>query len=208
MPVVAVYSSTSGEQVEEMQLSDKVFAEEVNEAVIYDVVINQLANARVGTSSTKGRGEVRGGGRKPWRQKGTGRARVGSSRNPLWRGGGVVFGPKPRDFSYSVPKKVRRLALRSALSAKLAEDNLIVLDALTFEEPKTKKMVEILKKFAADKKAIVVTGSRDENVEKSARNIPGVIPRVSDRLSVLDLVTYEKLVVTKDAVLHLQEVLG
>lgn len=208
MPVVAVYSSTSGEQIEEMQLSDEVFAEDVNEAVIYDVVINQLANARVGTSSTKGRGEVRGGGRKPWRQKGTGRARVGSSRNPLWRGGGVVFGPKPRDFSYTVPRKVRRLAFRSALSAKLAENNLIVVDALDFEEPKTKKMVEILQRFSADKKAIVVTGSRDENVEKSARNIPGVIPRTSDRLSVLDLVSYDKLVVTKDAVVRLQEVLG
>lgn len=207
MPVVAVYSSTSGEQIEEMQLSDKVFAEEVNEPVIYEVVINQLANARVGTSSTKGRGEVRGGGKKPWRQKGTGRARVGSTRNPLWRGGGVVFGPKPRDYSYAVPKKVRRLAFRSALSAKLAEDNLVVLDELNFEEPKTKKMVEILKKFSADKKAIVVTGSRDENVEKSARNIPGVIPRTSDRLSVLDLVTHDKLVLTKDAVVRLQEVL-
>jgi large subunit ribosomal protein L4 len=208
MPVVAVYSSTSGEQIEEMQLSDKIFAEEVNEAVIYEVVINQLANARVGTSSTKGRGEVRGGGKKPWRQKGTGRARVGSSRNPLWRGGGVVFGPKPRDFSYTVPKKVRRLAFRSALSAKLAEDNLVVLDALNFEEPKTKKMVDILKKFSADKKAIVVTGSKDENVEKSARNIAGVVPRTSDRLSVLDLVTHDKLVLTKDAVIRLQEVLG
>jgi len=207
MPVVAVYSSTSGEQIEEMQLSDKVFAEEINEAVIYEVVINQLANARVGTSSTKSRGEVRGGGKKPWRQKGTGRARVGSTRSPLWRGGGVVFGPKPRDYSYSVPKKVRRLAFRSALSAKLAENNLVVLDELKFEEPKTKKMVDILKKFSADKKAIVVTGSPDENVEKSARNIPGVIPRTSDRLSVLDLVTHEKLVLTKDAVVRLQEVL-
>jgi large subunit ribosomal protein L4 len=208
MPVVAVYSSTTGEQIEEMQLSDAVFAEDVNEAVIYEVVLNQLANARVGTSSTKGRGEVRGGGRKPWRQKGTGRARVGSRRNPLWRGGGVVFGPKPRDFSYTVPRKVRRLAFRSALSAKLAEDNLVVLDSLDFEEPKTKKMVEILQRFSADKKAIVVTGSRDENVEKSARNIPGVIPRTSDRLSVLDLVSYDKLLVTKDAVVRLQEVLG
>ena len=208
MPVVAVYSSSSGEQIEEMQLSDKVFAEEINEAVIYEVVVNQLANARVGTSSTKGRGEVRGGGRKPWRQKGTGRARVGSIRSPLWRGGGVVFGPKPRDYSYSVPKKVRRLAFRSALSAKLNEDNLIVLDELNFPEPKTKKMAEILKKLSVDKKAIVVTGSRDENVEKSARNIPGILPRTSDRLSVLDLVTHEKVVLTKDAVARLQEVLG
>lgn len=208
MPVVAVYSSSSGEQIEEMQLRDEIFAEPVNEAVIYEVVINQLANARVGTSSTKGRGEVRGGGKKPWRQKGTGRARVGSTRNPLWRGGGVVFGPKPRDYSYTVPKKVRRLAFRSALSAKLAEDNLVVLDQLDFDAPKTKKMVEILKKFAPEKKAIVVTGSRDENVEKSARNIPGVIPRTSDKLSVLDLVTHDKLVLTKDAVVRLQEVLG
>ena len=207
MPVVAVYSS-SGEQVGEMQLSDKVFGEQVNEAVIHEVVVNQMANARVGTSSTKGRGEVRGGGRKPWRQKGTGRARVGSIRSPLWRGGGVVFGPKPRDYSYSIPKKVRRLAFRSALSAKLAEDNMVVLEELNFEEPKTKNMVEILNRFSEGKKAIVVTGSKNENVEKSARNIPGVIPRTSDRLSVLDLVTYDKLVLTKDAVVRLQEVLG
>lgn len=208
MPVVAVYSSSSGEQIEEIQLSDKVFAEQVNEAVIHEVVVNQMANARVGTSSTKGRGEVRGGGKKPWRQKGTGRARVGSIRSPLWRGGGVVFGPKPRDYSYAVPKKVRRLAFRSALSAKLAEEKMVVLDQLSFDEPKTKKMVEILKRFSADKKALVVTGSTDENVEKSARNISGVTPRTSDKLSVLDLVTHDKLVLTKDAVVRLQEVLG
>ena len=208
MPVVAVYSGSSGEQIEEMQLSDKVFAEQFNEAVIFDVVINQMANARVGTSSTKKRGEVRGGGKKPWRQKGTGRARVGSIRSPLWRGGGVTFGPKPRDFSYTINKKVRRLAFRSALSAKVAEDNMIILDELNFDAPKTKKMVELLKKFSAEKKALVVTDSRNENVEKSARNIPGVLPRTSDRLSVLDLMTYDKLVVTKDAVIRLQEVLG
>jgi len=206
MPVVAVYS-TNGEQVGEMQLSDKVFGEQINEAVIHEVVVNQMANQRVGTSSTKSRSEVRGGGRKPWRQKGTGRARAGSRRSPLWRGGGVVFGPKPRDYSYSVPKKVRRLAFRSALSAKLAEDKMVVLEELDFEEPKTKKMVEILKRFSADKKAVVVTSSKNENVEKSARNIPGVLPRTSDRLSVLDLVTYDKLVLTRDAVARLQEVL-
>lgn len=206
MPVVAVYS-TNGEQVGEMQLSDKVFGEQINEAVIHEVVVNQMANQRVGTSSTKSRSEVRGGGRKPWRQKGTGRARAGSRRSPLWRGGGVVFGPKPRDYSYSVPKKVRRLAFRSALSAKLAEDKMVVLEELDFEEPKTKKMVEILKRFSADKKAVVVTSSKNENVEKSARNIPGVLPRTSDRLSVMDLVTYDKLVLTRDAVARLQEVL-
>ncbi|MGI6554872.1 MAG: 50S ribosomal protein L4 [Bacillota bacterium] len=208
MPVVAVYSSSSGEQVGEIQLSERVFGEQINEAVIHEVVVNQLANARVGTSSTKSRGEVRGGGRKPWRQKGTGRARVGSIRSPLWRGGGVVFGPKPRDYSYTVPKKVRRLAFRSALSAKLAEDKMIVLDELNFDQPKTKKMVELLNKFSVDKKAIVVTGSRDENVEKSARNIPGITPRTSDRLSVLDLVTHDKLLLTRDAVVRLEEVLG
>jgi large subunit ribosomal protein L4 len=208
MPVVAVYSSSSGEQVGEMQLSERVFGEQINEAVIHEVVVNQLANARVGTSSTKGRGEVRGGGRKPWRQKGTGRARAGSIRSPLWRGGGVVFGPKPRDYSYTVPKKVRRLAFRSALSAKLAEDKMVVLDELNFDQPKTKKMVELLNKFSVDKKAIVVTGSRDENVEKSARNIPGITPRTSDRLSVLDLVTHDKLLLTRDAVVRLEEVLG
>jgi len=207
MPKVAVYS-TSGEQVGEMELSDEVFGEEINEAVIYEVALSQMANARVGTASAKTRGEVRGGGRKPWRQKGTGRARAGSIRSPLWKGGGVVFGPKPRDYSYRLPRKVRRLALRSALSSKVAEDNLIVLDALKFEEPKTKKMLEILKTFKADKKAVVVTEKDNENAYKSARNLPGILHRSAENLSVLDIVTHEKLLVTKDAVVRLEEVLS
>ncbi|HBT20970.1 MAG TPA: 50S ribosomal protein L4 [Peptococcaceae bacterium] len=207
MPKVPVYS-TSGEQVGEMELSDEVFGEEINEAVIYEVALSQMANARVGTASTKTRGEVRGGGRKPWRQKGTGRARAGSIRSPLWKGGGVVFGPKPRDYSYRLPRKVRRLALRSALSSKVAEDNLIVLDSLKFEEPKTKKMLEILKTFDADKKTVVVTEKNNENAYKSARNIPGITHRSAENLSVLDIVTHEKLLMTKDAVVHLEEVLS
>jgi len=207
MPKVAVYS-TSGEQVGEMELSDKVFGEKINEAVIYEVALSQMANARTGTASTKTRGEVRGGGRKPWRQKGTGRARAGSIRSPLWRGGGVIFGPKPRDYSYRLPRKVRRLALRSALSSKVAENNLIVLEDLKFDEPKTKKMVDILKTFDAERKTIVVTEKNNENAYKSTRNIPGVLHRTVDGLSVLDLTTHKKLLITKDAVAHLEEVLG
>ena len=206
MPTVSVFSM-NGEQVGEMELNDKVFGEKFHASVIHEVAVSQMANARVGTASTKGRGEVRGGGRKPWRQKGTGRARVGSIRSPLWRGGGVVFGPKPRDYGYALPRKVRRLALRSALSEKVAQNNLIVLESLEFEKPKTKQMVEVLKAFNADKKAVIVTKDVDENIIKSARNIPGVMSRTSDNISVLDLVTHNKVMITRDAVVRIQEVL-
>jgi len=206
MPTVSVFSM-NGEQVGEMELNDKVFGEKLHASVIHEVAVSQMANARVGTASTKGRGEVRGGGRKPWRQKGTGRARVGSIRSPLWRGGGVVFGPKPRDYGYALPRKVRRLALRSALSEKVAQNNLIVLESLDFEKPKTKQMVEVLKAFNADKKAVIVTKDVDENIIKSARNIPGVMSRTSDNISVLDLVTHNKVMITRDAVVRIQEVL-
>ena len=206
MPTVSVFSM-NGEQVGEMELNDKVFGEKLHASVIHEVAVSQMANARVGTASTKGRGEVRGGGRKPWRQKGTGRARVGSIRSPLWRGGGVVFGPKPRDYGYALPRKVRRLALRSALSEKVAQNNLIVLESLEFEKPKTKQMVEVLKAFNADKKAVIVTKDVDENIIKSARNIPGVMSRTSDNISVLDLVTHNKVMITRDAVVRIQEVL-
>ncbi len=166
----------------------------------------QLANKRVGTASVKTRAEVSGGGRKPFRQKGTGRARAGSIRSPLWRGGGIVFGPQPRDYSYRLPRKVRRLALKSALSSKFKNDSIIVVDALNFEAPKTKLMVETLQNLKAGRKALVVTADGDQNVSKSARNIPGVKPLRADFVNVYDLLNYDTLLITKDAVARLEEV--
>lgn len=205
MPKVALYNM-AGAQVGEIELSDSVFGIEPNEAVVHQVVKAQLANRRVGTASTKTRGEVRGGGRKPWRQKGTGRARAGSRRSPLWRGGGIVFGPKPRDYSVRLPKKIRRLALKSVLSDKVRNDNIIVVDQLLFEEPKTRRMVETLGALKVNSKALVVTADGDVNVAKSARNIPGVKPVRADFINVYDLLAHEKLVITKDAVARVEEV--
>jgi len=196
----------SGAQVGELELNDNVFGIEPNKAVLYDFVKMQMANKRVGTAATKTRGKVSGGGRKPWRQKGTGRARVGSTRNPLWTGGGVVFGPHPRDYSYKLPRKVRRLAMRSALSTKVKEDNIIVVDELTFAEPKTRLMVETLQALNAGKKTLVVIADGDENVTKSARNIPGVKPLRVDFINVYDLLHYDTLLITKDAVARVEEV--
>jgi large subunit ribosomal protein L4 len=167
-----------------------------------------LANRRAGTHSTKTRAEVSGGGRKPWRQKGTGRARAGSIRSPLWRKGGIVFGPKPRSYRYSLPKKARRLALKSVLSAKVAEGNLIVLDSLHFDQPKTKSMVNVLKALNVDNKALVVTAGKDENVIKSSRNIPGISPVEAARVNVYNVLNHEKMVITKDAVAKVEEVLA
>ncbi len=205
MPMVAVYN-TEGEQVGEIDLNDAVFGVPVNESVIHDVLVMQLANRRAGTSDTKTRSEVRGGGRKPWRQKGTGRARHGSIRSPIWRGGGVTFGPHPRDYSYSVPKKVKRLALKSALSAKANNGKIVVLEDLPFKEPKTKEMVRVLENLKIDGKALVVTSDRDVNIDKSARNIPGIKPMVARGLNVYDLLVHSTLVITKDAVAKVAEV--
>ena len=207
MPKVAVYNM-AGAQVGEMELSDSVFGIEPNEAVVHQVVKAQLANRRVGTASTKTLGMVRGGGRKPWRQKGTGRARVGSRRSPIWRGGGTVFGPHPRDYSIRIPKKVRRLALKSVLSDKLNNGEIVVLEALSFEEPKTKRIIEVLNALNVFEKALVVTADGDINVTKSARNIPGVKPVRADFINVYDLLAYDKLVITKDAVAKMEEVYG
>lgn len=206
MPKVAVYN-TRGEQVGEIELKDEVFGQPVNEAVMHEVVVMQLANRRRGTHDTLVRGEVRGGGRKPWRQKGTGRARHGSIRSPIWRGGGTVFGPHPRDYGYSVPKKVRRLALKSALSAKVNEGRIVVLDDLTIPAPKTREMVEILNNLKADK-ALVVTAGADINVEKSARNIPGVKSLAAAHLNVYDILDHPTLVITRDAVAKVEEALA
>ncbi|HHW54484.1 MAG: 50S ribosomal protein L4 [bacterium] len=207
MPKVAVYN-IEGQQVGEIELADTVFGAEVNEAAIKQVVDMQLANRRRGTASTKGRGEVRGGGRKPWRQKGTGRARHGSRRSPIWRGGAVIFGPKPRDYSFTVPKKLKRTALRSALSAKVAAGELTVLEGLEFDTPRTKRMVEILRNLQISGKALIVTGLPDLKVAKSARNIPGVKSLPVNNLNVYDLLLHERLVLTKDAVAKVEEVLG
>lgn len=205
MPKVALYDM-SGAQIGELELNDSVFGIEPNQAVMYDFVKMQLANKRVGTSSTKTRAEVRGGGKKPWRQKGTGRARVGSSRNPVWTGGGIAFGPKPRDYSYRLPRKARRLAMKSALSSKVLENNIIVVDQLSFDEPRTKQMVATLQALNSGKKTLVVTADGDPNVSKSARNIHGVKPLRVDFINVYDLLNYDTLLITRDAVAKVEEV--
>lgn len=207
MPKLALYNQ-SGSEVGEIELNDSVFGIEPNRSVLHDAVVMQQASMRQGTHKTKGRSEVRGGGRKPWRQKGTGRARHGSIRSPIWVGGGVVFGPTPRDYSYKLPKKVRRLAIKSALSSKVQADEMIVLDKLSFEAPKTKEMVAVLKNFSADKKALIVTADYDETVYLSSRNIPGVKWISADGVNVLDVLKYDKLIMTKDAVEKVEEVLA
>jgi large subunit ribosomal protein L4 len=205
MPKVTLYDM-SGAQVGELELKDSVFGIEPNEAVLHAFVKMQLANKRVGTSSTKKRGEVRGGGKKPWRQKGTGRARAGSSRNPIWKGGGIVFGPKPRDYSYTLPRKVRRLAMKSALSSKVKDNQIIVVDQLQFEEPKTKQMIKTLDSLNAGNRTLVITAGDNANVVKSTRNIPGVKPLRVESINVYDLLKYETLLITKDAVAKVEEV--
>ena len=206
MPKVALLN-VEGAQVGEIELNDAVFGIEPNESVVHEAVVMQMASWRQGTHCTKSRGEVRGG-RKPWRQKGTGRARVGTIRSPLWRGGAIIFGPKPREYSYSIPKKKRRLALRSVLSSKVAENDIIVLDSLNFDQPKTKEMVKVLDALKVDAKALVVTAEVDENVMKSARNIEGVTPVAAASVNVYDVLAHNKLIITKDAIAKVEEVLA
>lgn len=207
MPKVALYN-VQGSQVGEIELNDAVFGIEPNESVVHEAVVMQMASWRQGTHCTKSRGEVRGGGRKPWKQKGTGRARVGTIRSPLWRGGAIVFGPKPRSYSYSIPKKKRRLALKSVLSSKVMDNDIIVLDALNFDAPKTKEMVKVLDALNVDKKALIVTADLDENVAKSARNIKGMTPVAASGINVYDLLNHNKLIITKDAIAKVEEVLA
>ena len=207
MTKVSVLSQT-GASVGEIELNDAIFGIEPNEAVLFDAVIAQRASLRQGNHKVKNRSEVAGGGRKPWRQKGTGRARQGSIRSPQWRGGGIVFGPTPRSYSYKLPKKVRRLALKSALSAKVLEQNFVVLDVLNLDAPKTKDFAAILKALEINKKALFVTAELNENVALSARNIPGVTVLTATGINVLDLLGHEKVVFTKDAVNKVEEVLG
>ena len=195
-----------GQNVGEIELSDAVFGVEVNEHVLYEVVKNQLANKRQGTQSAKTRAEVRGGGRKPWKQKGTGRARQGSIRAVQWIGGGVAFAPKPRSYNYTLPKKVRRLAMKSALTSKVQNGEMIVLDALNMEAPKTKEFVQILKNVNAAKKALVVTAENNENVIKSAKNIEGVATATVNTINVYDILKYDSFIITTDAVKKVEEV--
>ncbi|MDO5718212.1 MAG: 50S ribosomal protein L4 [Tissierellia bacterium] len=196
----------AGETVGDIELNDAVFGVEICEHAVYEAVKNYLANQRQGTQSTKTRAEVRGGGRKPWRQKGTGRARQGSIRSPQWRGGGVVFAPKPRDYSYSIPKKVKRLALKSVLTSKVQEEEMIVIEDLSLDSISTKAAIEVLKKLGVDKKAIIVTNGQDNNVYRSFRNIPNVITAVADNMNVYDIINHDVMVITKDAVKVVEEV--
>ncbi|HLU23916.1 MAG TPA: 50S ribosomal protein L4 [Bacillaceae bacterium] len=207
MPKVALLNQT-GQQVGEVDLNESVFGIEPNNAVVFEAVLMQRASLRQGTSKVKNRSEVRGGGRKPWRQKGTGRARQGSIRSPQWRGGGTVFGPVPRSYSYKLPKKVRRLAIKSALSTKVLEQSLVVLESLSFDAPKTKEFANVLANLPVGKKALFVTDVLNENVALSARNIPGVTVVDAANLNVLDVVGHNTLVMTKAAVEKVEEVLG
>ena len=208
MPKVAVYD-IAGKQAGEIELNESVFGVEVNEALLHQAVVMQLASQRLGTHSTKTRGLVRGGGRKPWKQKGTGRARAGSTRSPIWVGGGVTFGPQPRSYAFKMPRKQRRLALKSALSAKLTEGELVVVDSVNFEQPKTKNVVQMLNDFsAASSKALIITADIIDSVEKSSRNIPGVKAIGSQGLHVYDILYHDKVFITKDAVTRIEEVLA
>ncbi|HZG58306.1 50S ribosomal protein L4 [Paenibacillus sp.] len=205
MPKVAVYN-VSGAQVGEVELADTVFGVEPNKHVMHDAVLLQQASLRQGTHKTKGRSEVRGGGRKPWKQKGTGRARQGSIRSPQWKGGGIVFGPTPRSYGFKLPKKVRRLAIKSALSAKVIDQDIIVLDALAIAAPKTKEITALLNNLKVDRKALVVTAEHDDNVALSVRNLPNAKFVSAEGINVLDVLGYDKLIITKDAAKKVEEV--
>ncbi|RYL89379.1 50S ribosomal protein L4 [Sporolactobacillus sp. Y61] len=207
MPKVTVYDQ-KGAEVGNVELADAVFGIEPNEHVLYQAVVMQQASQRQGTHAVKNRSAVRGGGRKPWRQKGTGRARQGSTRSPQWVGGGTVFGPTPRSYAYKLPKKVRRLAIKSALSGKVGEKDLIVLDSLKFEAPKTKEFIAVLKNLSVSEKALVVTNEADDTVILSSRNIPGVKVLTASQVNVLDVLAHNKLIVTRDAAEKLGEVLA
>ena len=205
MAKIAVFNM-AGQQVSETELSDAVFAITPNEAVMHASVVNYLANQRQGTQSTLTRTEVRGGGRKPWRQKGTGHARQGSIRAPQWTHGGVALGPKPRSYRYALNKKVRRLAMKSALSTKVLDQNMIVLDSLKVEEFKTKTIVAMLKALNVEGKALLVTAEADQKVVKSAANIPGVKTAAVNTLNVYDILNYDKFIIAQDAVAKIEEV--
>ena len=204
MATVKVYN-IEGKEVGSMELNDAIFGVEVNSHLMHMAVVQQLANKRQGTQSALTRAEVRGGGRKPWRQKGTGHARQGSTRAPQWKGGGVVFAPKPRDYSFKMNKKEKALAIKSALTSRVQADKIYVLDGISFDEIKTKKMVAVMDNLKLDK-ALVVLDQKDENVILSARNIPTVRTALTNAINVYDIVKYDALVITKDAVAQIEEV--
>jgi large subunit ribosomal protein L4 len=205
MPKIAILDQT-GKQTGEIELSDSIFGIEPNESAVHAVVVNYLANQRQGTQSTLTRGEVRGGGKKPWRQKGTGRARQGSTRSPQWRHGGVALGPKPRSYRYTLNKKLRRLAMKSVLSAKVASEDMIVVDSFSMDEYSTKKVVGLLSAIGAEGKALVVIPENDSKIVRSAGNIPGVKTALVNTLNVYDILNATKFVVIKDAVAQIEEV--
>ena len=205
MPKVALYNM-EGSQVGEIELNESVFGQEINESVLHDVVKNYLANQRQGTQSTKTRSEVRGGGIKPWRQKGTGRARQGSIRATQWIKGGIALGPKPRDYRYSVNKKLKAIALKSALSSKVAEGAFVVVDEIALSEIKTKAVCQMLKSLNVESKALIVTNEKNDNVVKSAKNIQGVATTFMGSLNVYDILYHDVMVVTKDAISKIEEV--
>jgi len=207
MANVALFKQ-DGTKTGEITLNDDIFGIEVNESVVFDVILSQRASLRQGTHAVKNRSAVAGGGRKPWRQKGTGRARQGSIRSPQWRGGGVVFGPTPRSYSYKLPRKVRRLALKSVYSEKVTENKLIAVEELTFDAPKTKEFAKVLSNLAIDKKVLVILEEENDFVELSARNIPNVQVTTAKRASVLDIVSNDKLLITQAALSQIEEVLA
>ncbi len=204
MANVKVYNM-EGSEVGTMELNDAVFGVEVNEHLMHMAVVSQLANKRQGTQSAKTRAEVSGGGRKPWKQKGTGHARQGSTRAPQWKGGGVVFAPKPRDYSFKMNRKEKAIAVKSALTSRVVADKIFVLDSLSFDEIKTKKMAAVLNSLKVNK-ALVVLGDKNENVILSARNLPEVRTALYNAINVYDIVKYDSLVITKDAVAKIEEV--
>lgn len=207
MPKVSVLDM-NGQQVGEIELAESIFGITPNKAVLHDAVLMQQASLRRGTHAVKNRSAVRGGGRKPWRQKGTGRARQGSIRSPQWVGGGIVFGPTPRSYAYKLPKKVRRLAIKSALASKVIDSQLVVLDELKLEQPKTRDMVKVLKNLGVERKALVVTDTLEDNAVLATRNIPGVKLISADGVNVLDVLYHDKLILTRGAVNRVEEVLG
>ena len=196
----------SGAVVGSMDLSDAIFGIEPNKSAMHIVVLNMLANRRQGTHSTKTRSEVRGGGKRPYRQKGTGRARHGSTRSAQYVGGGIIFGPKPRSYSYTVPKKIRRLAMKSAFSSKMADSKIYVVDALDFDTMKTKNMVEFMKAIKVSDSALVVLGGKNENVEKASRNLPTVKTAFVNTINVFDILKYDSFIMTKEAAEKIMEV--
>ena len=204
MANVAVYNM-EGKEVDKIELNDSIFGVEINEHLVHMAVLQQLANKRQGTQKAKTRSEVRGGGRKPWRQKGTGHARQGSTRSPQWTGGGVVFAPTPRDYSFKLNKKEKRAALKSALTSRVVENKFVVVDELKLDEIKTKKFVEVLKNLNVEK-ALVILNDMDEKVIASAANIPTVKTTQTNELNVFDVLKYDTVVVTKDAVAAIEEV--